>query len=133
MSTGIDTNVLVRYLVEDDPAQSALARRFVAQQCSIENPGRVCCVVLCELAWVLRQSYDYDRATIAHTLEELLAMAELDIEQPEAVRAALGDFRAGSAGFTDYLVAHLNAQAGAGVTVTFDQHAAKHRLFNLLK
>ena len=70
---GIDTNVLVRYLTQDDPKQSAIATRYIEEGLSAENPGFVSTVTLCEIAWVLATSYGADRKGIRRTIENLLA------------------------------------------------------------
>jgi len=115
--TGLDTNVLVRYLVRDDPAQAARAAR------ELERDERflVGSVVLCELVWVLETGYDFSRVEIGATLEKILATAQFDIEDKDLALAALGDFRASSADFSDCLVGRRNRAAGAAETVTFDR------------
>lgn len=70
---GLDTNILVRLLVADDPDQTARAQRFVAARCTRETPGFINCIVLAELIWVLARVYDYSRATIADVVESLLS------------------------------------------------------------
>ncbi len=59
--TGIDTNVLVRYIVQDDPAQSALATTFIEKNCTAKKPGFINLIVLCELTWVLKRAYRAER------------------------------------------------------------------------
>ncbi len=130
--TGLDTNVLLRYLLQDDPKQSPLATRFVDECCTPDNPGRVNVVVLCELVWVLSRGYHYDRQSIAKVLREMLAAPELSIEQDEAVWQTLRLYERGTAGFADYFIGILNHRAEASPTVTFDQKAAKESLFKLL-
>jgi predicted nucleic-acid-binding protein len=115
--TGLDTNVLVRYLVRDDPLQAARAAR------ELERDERflVGCVVLCELVWVLESGYAFNRAEIGETLEKILATAQFDIEGKDLALAALADFRASNADFADCLVGRRNRVAGAAETVTFDR------------
>ncbi len=121
---GLDTNVLVRYLVEDDLEQAAKAADLIEQQCSEDEPGFVNRVVLCELVWVLESAYGYARATIAATIESLLRTAELEIDAVEAAWPALTAYRAGSADFSDALVGRTNRSAGCSGTATFDKGAA---------
>lgn len=62
--TGLDTNVLVRYIVQDDAKQARLATRHLESQCTPDSPGRINVIVLCELAWVLARGYGYDRQVV---------------------------------------------------------------------
>lgn len=130
---GIDTNVLVRYLVEDDPEQTRLARAYLQRYCNEATPGYINHAVLIELVWLLGRGYGYAKPLLVATLESLLAAVALAIEERAVVRAALDDFVTGKADFADYLIARKNAAAGCQKTVTFDRKAARHRLFALLE
>ena len=128
---GLDTNVLVRYIVRDDPAQTALADHWIENRCSREQPGYVSHLVLAELYWVLGRGYGYPRQTLGEVLTTLLSSEEIKIQDAPLVRAALGDFSAGAADFADCLIGALYQQAGCETTVTFDKKAARlstHRL-----
>ncbi len=122
---GLDTNVLVRYLVEDHPGQAAKAAILLETHCTEDEPGFVNRIVLCELVWVLESSYGYGRPTIAATIENLLRTAELEIDATEATWLALAAYRAGNADFSDALVGRLNRSVGCTGTATFDKGAAK--------
>ena len=122
---GLDTNVLVRYLVEDDPAQASRAARLIETRCTEDAPGFVNRVVLCELVWVLESAYDYPRATVAATLESLLRTAELEIDAADAAWPALTAYRGGGVDFSDALIGRLNRNAGCDGTATFDKDAAR--------
>lgn len=130
---GLDTNVLVRYIVQDDPAQSKLATKFIEQQCTSESPGRVNIVVLCELTWVLTRGYGYDRPTVARVLRGILTSPELCVAEGEGVWQALKIYEQGAADFADCLIGILNRHVGASATVTFERKAAKQSCFELLK
>ena len=130
--TGLDTNVLLRYLLQDDPKQSPVATRFMEENCTFEHPGRISIIVLCELVWVLSRGYKYDRPSIAKVLREMLAAPELTLEQDEAVWQALRLFEQGVAGFADDLIGVVNHRSRASPTVTFDKNAAQEPLFKLL-
>lgn len=122
---GLDTNVLLRLLTQDDPAQLAAAKRFVASHCTSEEPGFVNRVVTVEIVWVLESLYDeYSRNQIADSVEALLSTAALEIEDGTAVRAALGAYRDG-ADFADAFIARVNEALGCTSTATFDARAAK--------
>jgi len=129
---GIDTNVLVRYLTQDDPKQSAIATRFIEEGLSAENPGFVSAVTLCEIAWVLAMSYGADRKGIRKTVENLLATKQLVIERAELVWKALRASEGAPADFSDALIGQLAIAHGALKTVTFDRSAAKLPGFELL-
>ena len=128
---GLDTNVLVRYIVRDDPAQTLLADRCIEQCCNREQPGYVSHLVLAELCWVLGRGYGYPRQMLGDLLGTLLTSEELRIQDAPLVRAALALFSAGTADFADCLIGILHQQAECDVTVTFDKKAARlssHRL-----
>ena len=86
---GLDTNFLVRYIVQDDAAQVAAATALIEGECDAENPAWVDCVVLCELVWVLESAYDYSRATVVDVLRTMLTSAELRIETSDMAWSAL--------------------------------------------
>lgn len=131
---GIDTNILVRYLVQDELHQAAKATRFIETHCTEQTPGFIGHIVLCELVWVLEVSYNLDRADIATILEDLLQVGQIDIMEPPQVWKALHEYKASNADFSDHLLAHQNAEYGCTSTVTFDKKkAGKQPLFELLK
>jgi predicted nucleic-acid-binding protein len=117
---GIDTNVLVRYLTQDEPAQSRKANVFLRETSSRGERCFIGSVVLCELVWVLRGAYGYGRAEICMVLEKLLSTAEFSIEDKEIAYRALEDYRTGG-DFADHLIGWRNLKAGCDVTVTFDR------------
>jgi predicted nucleic-acid-binding protein len=121
---GLDTNVLVRYVLQDDPRQSLRASRLI-DSLSADEPGFVPVVALVELAWVLGAGYKLPRAQLAAVLETLLRSKELVIDRADLVMQALARFSAGSADFADALIERMAAAAGCTETMTFDQGAAK--------
>lgn len=129
---GIDTNVLVRYLTQDEPKQSAIATRFIEGRLSADNPGFVSMVTLCEIAWVLAESYGADRKRIRDTVEGLLATKQLVIERAELVWKALRAWEGVPADFSDALIGQLAIAHGGEKTVTFDRTAARLPGFELL-
>jgi predicted nucleic-acid-binding protein len=120
---GLDTNVLARYIAEDDASQSAAAARII-ESLSAESPGFVPLVVVAELVWVLQFSYRLNEHAIAEVVEKLLRSAELMIEDAEIVAQALREFRRSSADFADCLIERCAHAAGCQHTVTFDKRAA---------
>lgn len=125
---GLDTNVLVRYLLRDDPVQAARAER------ELERNERflIDSIVLCELVWVLETGYGFSRTEIAAALERILATAQFDIESKDLALAALDDFRRSAADFSDCLIGRRNRAAGAPETVTFDRNLKGLEGFRLL-
>jgi len=129
---GVDTNVLVRYIVQDDELQAVIATEAL-EACSIETPGWISAIVLCETVWVLSRAYGYEKATIQAVLQRILLASDLVVEQQEQCLLALRAFVLGNADFSDYLIAHMNQASGCEYTITFDKKASSYRLFQLLK
>jgi len=121
---GLDTNVLARYVLQDDPRQSAKASRLF-DSLSVDAPGFVSVVVVVELVWVLGAGYKVPRAQLAAVLETLLRSKELVIDHAELVAQALARFASGGVDFADALIERMAAAAGCTATMTFDQGAAK--------
>jgi len=130
---GLDTNVLLRYITQDDPTQSNLATDFIDLNCTEETPGYICHIVLCELTWVLESNYKQSKEIIIQLIEELLQINQLEILQPETVWRALTDYKNSNADFADHLIAHSNKANGCTETITFDKKAGKQPLFKILK
>ena len=121
---GLDTNVVVRHLAQDDQIQSARATRFISRL-SRERPGFISAVVLAEVTWVLSRAYKASREDVAKAVEGLLRSAELVVENAEAAYRALGVYQTSKSGeYADALIAQTASLAGASETVTFDQSAA---------
>ncbi len=129
---GLDTNVLVRYLVQDDPKQAALASDLV-ESLSSEAPGFVSHLVLAETVWVLESCFDAGTEKIAQMLETLLRVDGIVIEQPELVWRALRRMHQDRGDFSDTLITVLAGHAGCDVVYTFDRVAAKRSGMTLLK
>jgi predicted nucleic-acid-binding protein len=121
--TGLDTNVLVRYLTHDDPSQTAAATR-VMNSLSSDSPGFLSLIVITELVWVLSISYRYQKKEIEQVLENLLRSRELVIQRASIVSQAARAFSAGRADFADYLIERCGHEAECQYTVTFDRKAA---------
>ena len=129
---GLDTNVLVRYLTQDDPAQFAKAAAFIDAASEREEQFLINTPVLCELVWVLTAVYDYSREEIARALEQIFTTAQFEIERLDEARQALGDFRSSRADFSDALIGRINRSLGAQHTVTFDRDLKAVETFRLL-
>jgi predicted nucleic-acid-binding protein len=129
---GLDTNVLIRYIVRDDSTQAEAATRLVESECTSENPGLINPSVLCELVWVLVRGYGYDRLTTARVVRRLLSVQELRVLGAELAWRAVRRFEQGKADFADYLIGVSNQEGKASITFTFDQKAAEDDLFRLV-
>ena len=125
---GLDTNVLLRYLLVDDAAQAARAGRELERDERFLIDG----IVLCELVWVLEAGYGFSRSDVAAALDRIVATAQFAIESKDLVLAALDDFRRSSADFSDCLIGRRNRGAGAAETVTFDRSLKGLEGFRLL-
>ncbi len=129
----LDTNVLIRVLVADDPAQTALAERVLrealaeGESCFISDP------VLCETEWVLDRFYRVPRAEILAALESLLARMNLfSFEDAAVVRKALDRYQRGKADFSDFLIGAKAEARNARTTFTFDRALARQQGFSIL-
>jgi predicted nucleic-acid-binding protein len=120
----LDTNVLVRFLVQDDPLQAEMATKVI-DQLTDDAQGFVSREVLIELVWVLERAYRLGRAEIAVALDGLLSATELDIEGSDEVAPALELYRNDGFGFADLMIAAAAQRAGASDLVTFDRKAAR--------
>jgi predicted nucleic-acid-binding protein len=120
----LDTNLLVRFLVQDDPEQARLATDLV-EQLTDDASGFVSREVLIELVWVLERAYRLGRAEIAAALDGLLAATELQIEGVDQVGPALELYRNEGFGFADLMIAAAARRAGASELVTFDRKVAR--------
>ena len=128
---GLDTNVLVRYIMQDDPKQSPKASQLI-DALDDTNRGFVSLVSVVELVWVLSACYDLKREQIAQALDVMLRTRQFAVEQTEQVLRALRVFVSSKADFADCLIERSAAQAGCEKTLTFDVGAAKHAGMTLI-
>lgn len=128
----LDTNVLVRYIAQDDPRQSAAATRFIEQDISPAEPAFVSLVTLLETVWVLESRYGAQPSLVCEVLEDLLAAAAFEVQEAAAVRRAALLYKGGRVDLHDALIVSLAAERGA-TAVTFDAKAAKRLGMQLLK
>jgi predicted nucleic-acid-binding protein len=129
---GLDTNVLVRYIMQDDAKQSAKATKLV-ESLTRDEPGFVTVVSVVELGWVLSSSYALTREQVVQALEAVLRAKQLVVDQADQVLRALRVFAAGSADFADCLIERIASNAGCAQTMTFDIAAAKTAGMTLIK
>lgn len=122
---GLDTNVLVRYLVQDDAEQARRATSLITGACTRESPGFINRIVLCELVWVLEDAYGYSKDAIAGALEKVLQTSQFRVEDIQVAWVALRRYQRSRADFADCLLGAVNRRAGCDRTVTFDRQASK--------
>ena len=123
---GLDTNVIVRYLAQDDARQAAIATRLIEGSLSAEARGFVSIITLAEVVWVMTSNYRAARTAVADIVEGLLTAPQLAIEKADVIWRALRAFRESKADFSDAVIVELGRDAGCARTVTFDRHAAAH-------
>ncbi len=121
----MDTNVLVRYLAQDDKAQSVLATKLIEETLTVSNPGFISVVSLVEVVWVLEGCYDSTKDEVIAIVERLLRVKQLRVQDAEVVWQAVRVFRNGKADFADCLIERVGCAHGCGHTVSFDKTAIK--------
>lgn len=128
---GLDTNVLVRYIMQDDPGQSLKATQIVE---SLEGAGSgyVTLVSVVELVWVLSTSFELSRAQVAQALDAIIRTKQFKIENADQVIRALRVFKIGKSDFADCLIERSANSAGCDKTLTFDVNASKHAGMELI-
>jgi predicted nucleic-acid-binding protein len=130
--TGLDTNVLVRYLVQDDVSQAKAADTVIEGAAGRGERLFLASITLCELVWVLESAYGYGRTEIVPTLEQITRTADFELEHAEYVRAALVLYRDTTADFADALVGEINLAAGCDTTITFDKGLKRLARFRVI-
>lgn len=128
---GLDTNVVVRYIVQDDAVQSKKASTLL-ESLAEDNQGFIPLVSIVELVWVLQSCYAAERKEIGNVLDLLLQMKSIVIENSETVAKALRLFSGNNADFADCLVERSAFSAGCDYTATFDKKASKTTGMKLL-
>jgi predicted nucleic-acid-binding protein len=122
---GLDTNVLLRYLAQDDPTHTPRATEIIERRLAEQEPGFVSLVTILEVVWVLKSLYKRSRQEIANDIEMLLAADTLDIQNEQEVYTAVVSLRNRIGTFEDALIGSLGVWRGCSATLTFDEDAAK--------
>lgn len=128
---GLDTNVLVRYIMQDDKKQSLQASKLI-ESLDSDNPGYITIVSVVELYWVLTSCYALTGQQVAQALEAILRTKQFLVERADQVMRALRVFGEGKADFADCLIERSASGAGCEETMTFDAGAAKHAGMTLI-
>jgi predicted nucleic-acid-binding protein len=126
----LDTNILLRYLVQDEPEQAAAATRLIESELTVDAPGFVSVTALLELDWVLRGQYRFSASNVSAVLSEMMDSPALVFEQADAVARAL-DYEYGD--LADNILHHTSGASGCSHTVTFDRKFARMDGVELLK
>jgi predicted nucleic-acid-binding protein len=129
---GLDTNILVRYLAQDDPVQSPKATELIERQLTEENPGFLSVVAMVETAWILDRAYGLAADEIAAAIERMLQADVLVVDNEQEVFTAMIALKEGHGSFADALIGGLGARAGCTRTLTFDQKASRLAGFELV-
>jgi len=129
---GLDTNVLVRYIMQDDPKQSPKASALI-ESLNADNLGFITLVSIVELYWVLTTSYDLTGQQVKQALEVLLRTKQIIVDRADQVLRALRVFDDSKADFADCLIERTAVSAGCEQTMTFDVGAAKHAGMTLIR
>jgi predicted nucleic-acid-binding protein len=128
---GLDTNVLVRYITQDDPIQAEQANRLL-ETLATGSEGYVTVVSLVELVWVLSRCYASGPSEICQVLESLMHTKHIIVQDTEIVWKALRNFKMGKADFPDCLIKETSMFAGCSSVVTFDVKAARDSGMSLI-
>jgi predicted nucleic-acid-binding protein len=129
---GLDTNVLVRYITQDDNKQAALANALI-ENLDDASPGFVTLVTLVELSWVLESAYHFTRQQFTEVMQTLMTVDTIKLDRAAVVASAVRVYAASKADFSDCLIERLSASTGCERTMTFDKAAAKMAGMILLK
>jgi predicted nucleic-acid-binding protein len=128
---GLDSNILVRYLTQDDPTQSRKAAEIIERRLTEETPGFVSIVAMAEIVWVLDRAYGLTARQIARAVERMLQADVLVVENEQEVFTAMIALKQGRGSFADALIAELGTRAGCAHTLTFDRKALRLPGFRL--
>lgn len=128
---GLDTNILVRYLAQDDPVQSPKATEILERRLTEKDPGFVSVVAMVETVWVLDRAYGLSSQEISAAVERMLQTDVLIVENEQEVFTAMVALKSGEGSFADALIGALGTRAGCARTLTFDHKALRLPGFEL--
>lgn len=132
---GLDTNIVIRYLVQDDPKQSKLANEFIEDSQKSKEGFWISQITLCEIFWVLEKRYKISKTNMILILTNLLETAQIQIENEVIAWEALNDYEKSSkVSFADCMIGRQNAFNDCAITYTLDKYAAKRlpKIYKLL-
>ena len=129
---GLDTNILVRYLTQDDAVQSRQATQIIERRLTEERPGFISVVVMVETVWVLERVYGLSNDEIAAAVERILQADTLHVQNEQETFIAMVALKTGAGPFSDALIGALGAWAGCTITLTFDKKTKRLKQFQLV-
>jgi predicted nucleic-acid-binding protein len=129
---GLDTNVLVRYLTQDDQRQARIATSEIEGAARRGEKLLIRSLVLCELVWVLESAYGFGKSEIVRVLDLMMRTAQFEIAEKETVWQALDEYHLGKGDFSDYYLGIANEDDGAEVTLTFDKGLKGSKYFKVI-
>lgn len=129
---GVDTNILLRFALEDDRVQSPRAIAFLRDPERFSSPAMICPVALVEFVWTMGRKEGFTKGRLLEILDAFTESRRITYSDESLVQSCIEQWRTGDADLPDYLIAALNLQAGAGTTVTLDETAAEQPGFTLL-
>lgn len=132
MTRGLDTNVLVRFLVGDDRQQAEAASSHIRKVTAEGGTCFINLIVFCELVWVLESAYGYGKTEIAGVLEKMLGTRQFEIEAKDIARQAVHDYGRGKGDIADYLIGRINHAQGCDRTATFDRSLKSSPFFDVI-
>ena len=130
---GIDTNVLVRYLTEDDEIQSVKAIELIDEYTGTNGAIFINNIVVCELIWVLERGYKYNKDQIITVLKSILTTVEFCFEDHQILWVSATEYAGSAANFSDILIGQLNSQNNCSKTFTFDKKASGLSVFTIME
>ena len=128
----LDTNILARYLRDDDPAQSRRAAHFIQQAVRQNEPLFVNHVVLCELVWILSSVYEHRKEELVNMIEAVLLTGQFQLEDKSSIELALEDYKKSKADFSDCLIGRRNRASGCKTTLSFDRRLKSLETFEVI-
>lgn len=129
---GLDTNVLVRYITQDNENQALLAEKAIETARSQNEKLLIQPIVICEMIWVLESAYGFKKPEILPVIDQLLRTAQFKIVDKDACWKAFADFSQKNGDFADYYIGRSNERDGADVTLTFDKALQDSDMFLML-
>jgi predicted nucleic-acid-binding protein len=129
---GLDTNILIRFLADDDAIQSPRARKIIERQMTKDDPGYVSLAAMLEMAWVLEKIYKLSNSELAEAIKRILQVRTLFVENEQEVYTAMVLLQTGQSSFADALIGALGQWADCDFTLTFDRKASRLDGFELV-
>lgn len=128
----LDTNILIRYLTQDDEIQAEVVNKYIETLIRDDEQFLINNIVVCEVVWVLERCYHYKREQIALALRGIFSATEFVFEDPEVLWLSLEDYEIDKIDFSDSLIGNINRKLGCTHTITFDKRASKLATFKEL-